>query len=171
MAESNIVKVKRDGTISLLDGTSPSPLSYVISAEPGDFNISVPAEVKNDFLDRGRLVGSVRYGDDQAVTGSFSVYYRGGLSVDGAAAALLDILNGTAFSYAASPWISTLGASAEVKTVDLVFTVEGTDFGDAADHVCTIEDCSIESYSIAEGDPNTISITFRSHTAVRPIFS
>ena len=170
MPESNIVKVKRDGSIALLDGTSPSPRSYVVSAEPGDMNIAVPGTTKNNFLDRGRLVGSVRYGDDQAVTGSFSVYFRGGLSTDGASAALLDILNGTAFSYATNPWISTLGTNAEVKTMDLVFTVEGTDHGDAADHICTIPDCSLD-FSLAEGDPNTISINFQSHTAVKPIFS
>ena len=170
MPESNIVKVKRDGSIALLDGTSPSPQSYVVSAEPGDMNIAVPAETKNDFLDRGRLVGSVRYGDDQAVTGSFTVYFRGGLSTDGASAALIDILNGTAFTYATNPWASTLGANAEVQTVDLVFTVEGTIHGDASDHVCTVPDCSLE-YSLVEGDPNTTSINFRSHTAVRPIFS
>jgi len=170
MPESSIVKVKRDGSIALLDGTTPTPRSYVISAEPGDFNIAVPGEVKNDFLDRGRLVGSVRFGDDQAVTGSFTVYHRGGLSTDGTSAALIDILNGTAFSYATNPWLSTLGTNAEVKTVDVVFTVEGTAHGDAADHICTVPDCSVE-YSLVEGDPNTISISFRSHTAVRPIFS
>ena len=170
MAESNIVKVKRDGSIALLDGTSPAPRSYVVSAEPGDMNIAVPGETKVDFLDRGRLVGSVRYTDDQAVTGSFSVYFRGGLSTDGASAALIDILNGTAFAYVTNPWESTLGANAEVKTVDLVFTVEGTVHGDASDHICTIPDCSLD-YSLVEGDPNTISINFRSHTAVRPIYS
>lgn len=170
MPESTVVKTKRDGTIALLDNTSPTPRSYVISAEPGDFNIAVPGETKNDFLDRGRLVGSVRYGDDQAVTGSFTVYHRGGSSTDGASAALLDILNGTAFSYVTNPWLSTLGTSAEVKTVDVVMTIEGTNFGDAADHTCTIPDCSLE-YSLTEGDPNTIAVSFRSHTAVRPIFS
>ena len=167
MPESTVVKTKRDGSIALLDNTSQT---YVISAEPGDFNIAVPLETRNDFLDRGRLVGSVRYGDDQAVTGSFTVYHRGGSSTDGASAALIDILNGTAFSYVTNPWESTLGANAEVKTVDVVMTIEGTDFGDAADHICTIPDCSL-SYSLTEGDPNTISITFQSHTAVRPIFS
>ena len=167
MPESTVVKTKRDGSIALLDNTSQT---YVISAEPGDFNIAVPLETRNDFLDRGRLVGSVRYGDDQAVTGSFTVYHRGGSSTDGASAALIDILNGTAFSYVTNPWESTLGANAEVKTVDVVMTIEGTDFGDAADHICTIPDCSLE-FSLQEGDPNTISVSFRSHTAVRPIFS
>ena len=167
MPESTVVKTKRDGSIALLDNTSQT---YVISAEPGDFNIAVPLETRNDFLDRGRLVGSVRYGDDQAVTGSFTVYHSGGSSTDGASAALIDILNGTAFSYVTNPWESTLGANAEVKTVDLVFTVEGTVHGDASDHICTIPDCSLD-YSLVEGDPNTISINFRSHTAVRPIYS
>lgn len=170
MAESNIVKVKRDGSIALLDGTSPTPRSYLVSAEPGDMNIAVPGENRVDFLDRGRLVGAVRFTDDQAVTGSFSVYFRGGLSTDGASAALIDILNGSAFTYATNPWVGTLGANAEVKTVDLVFTVEGTVHGDASDHICTIPDCSLD-YSLVEGDPNTISINFRSHTAVRPIYS
>jgi len=169
MAESSVVKVKRDGTITLLDGAG-TPKTYTVSAEPGDFSMDVPAETRNDFLDRGRLVGSVRYGDDQPVTGSFSVYFRGGTSDDGAAAALIDILNGDAFSYGTAAWTSTLGANAEVKTVDIVLTIEGTNHGDAADHVITIPDCSLQ-YDFAEGDPNVINVSWQSHTAVRPTFS
>ena len=166
MAESNVVKVSRDGSITLLDGSSTAK-TYTVSAEPGDFNIAVPQETKVDFLDRGRLVGAVRFGDDVAVSGSFSVYFRGGVSTDGASAALIDILNGSAFSYATAPWQSTLGANAEVKCVDIVLTVEGTTFGDAADHTITVPDCSVD-YSFAEGSPNTITVNFRSHTAVKP---
>jgi hypothetical protein len=169
MAESSVVKVKRDGAITLKDGAG-TPKTYTISAEPGDFSLAVPLETRNDFLDRGRLVGSVRFGDDQPVTGSFSAYFRGGLSTDGAAATLTQICDGTIAGVGTAAWVSTLGADAEVFAVDVVLTVEGTDHGDATDHTVTIPDCSLD-FTIAEGDPNVITVNFRSHTAVRPTFA
>lgn len=169
MAESTVVKVKRDGTLVLSDGSGTAK-TYTVSAEPGDFSLAIPMETKNDFLDRGRLVGSVRYGDDQPLTGSFSVYFRGGVTADGASAALLNILDGTIRAVGTNPWVSTLGASAEVFALDIIMSIEGTDHGDGADHSITIPDCSFD-FSISEGDPNTISVNFRSHIAVRPTFA
>jgi len=43
-------------------------------------------------------------------------------------------------------------------TYKLVFTVEGTNFGDSADHVLTLNDVRV-TVSVAEGDPDTYNIS------------
>jgi hypothetical protein len=60
-------------------------------------------------------------------------------------------------SYAAA--VSTLGSSADVYTLKLTLTVEGTDFGDASDHTIVLNDCEC-SVDFAEGDPNSFTINF-----------
>jgi hypothetical protein len=64
------------------------------------------------------------------------------------------ILKKGAFSAA----VSTYAASADVYTLDLVFTIEGSDFGDSGDHTRTYEDveCSI---AFSEGEPNTFTVS------------
>jgi hypothetical protein len=39
-----------------------------------------------------------------------------------------------------------------------VFTVEGTNFGDSADHTLTLTNCEIETIDFSEGDPNSFTI-------------
>ena len=65
MAYSTVVKVKRDGVITHADATGFAGANVLsIAYEPGDFAFSAPKETRNNFLDRGRLVPSVRFGDD-----------------------------------------------------------------------------------------------------------
>jgi len=108
-------------------------------------------------------VSSVRYGDDTALTGSFSAYFRD--ATDAGAATLFDLLNWS--GYVGTNWVSTLGANAEVKAVDHRVTIEGSDHGDGADHSITIQDVSLD-YSWADGDPVTVSVNWQSHTDYKP---
>lgn len=165
MAESTIVKTKRDGTIILADNSGFGGANiYTVSAEPGDFAITFGGRAaRNNFLDRGRLVSSVRYGDDAPLTGSFSAYWRD--ATDAGAATLFDVLHWT--GYVASNWVGTLGVNGEVKCVDVRLSIEGSDHGDGADHSITVTDCSLDG-GFAEGDPNTISVNWQSHTDVAP---
>jgi hypothetical protein len=55
--------------------------------------------------------------------------------------------------------VSTLGANADLYTLQIVITIEGTNFGDAADHVLTMNSCRC-SIDFAEGDPNSFTINF-----------
>ena len=58
-------------------------------------------------------------------------------------------------------------AGSDVKTYKTaVWTVEGTNFGDAADHVLTANDVHITSCDIAEGDPNSYTISFTVYGAL-----
>jgi len=165
MAYSAVVKTKRDGLISLADAAGFGGSNTIdLSAEPGDFTMSATQESRLDFLDRGRLVTSTRYGDDTGLSGSFSAYWRD--ATDAGVATLFDILNQSGY-VSTAPWVSTIGATAEVFALDLRLSIEGSDHGDGADHTITITDCSFD-YSFAEGDPDTTSVNWVSHSDIRP---
>lgn len=157
MAISTIVKTKRDGTITITDGGANT---FTVAYEAGDLNISIPGAAANNFLDRGQITAtpSVRYGDDQPVTGSFTAYLRD-LS-DAAYETLTEIICQT--GHVGTTWVSTLGASAEVFTCKITWTIEGSDHGGGeTDHVCVLNHCYVTG-SLAEGDPNTVSLDFTS---------
>ena len=61
--------------------------------------------------------------------------------------------------------VSTLGANAEVYTVKLTLTIEGTDHGDGNDHTIVLDDCAC-SVDIAEGDPNSMSVSFTCYGSI-----
>ena len=76
MAYSTIPKVRRDGSITLKDGTS-STVSLVVAFEEGalTFDLSKPAD-QTVIRDRGTIV-TVRKCDDQpTATGSFTAFMR-----------------------------------------------------------------------------------------------
>ena len=162
MAESVIVRTKRDGSLTSNDGTPTTPLTYTVAYEAGDLSITIPGPAVNVFLDRGQFgtTPSLRYGDDQPCTFSFSAHMRD--VSDGSVATLFSILNQSGI-VGSTPWVSTLGSAAttEVFAVQLVFAIEGTDHG-SADYTITLDDCIITG-SISEGDPNTINITGTSY--------
>lgn len=159
MPISSVVKNFRDGTITISDGTSPSPLTLTVQYEAGDLSLSGvnysstgPVEYTK-YLDRGEL-GTVRRTNRSFAAGSFSCQMTE-LS-DGTNQNVWDIVNRSgAFSSA----VSTLGASADLYTLQIVLTVEGTNFGDSADHILTLNNCRC-SIDFAEGDPNSFTITF-----------
>ena len=159
MSESLIVKTKRDGTIKFLDNSGAN--TYTVAYEAGDLNISIPGPSVISPLDRGSLGSppSLRYSDDAPITGSFTAYLRD--LGDGAYATLEEIITQT--GHVASTWVSTMGANGEVFTLDLEWTIEGTNHGDASDHVLTLSHCVV-SGSLSEGDPDQISISFTSYS-------
>ena len=159
MSESLIVKTKRDGTIKFLDNSGAN--TYTVAYEAGDLNISIPGPSVISPLDRGSLGSppSLRYSDDAPITGSFTAYLRD--LGDGAYATLEEIITQT--GHVASTWVSTMGANGEVFTLDLEWTIEGTNHGDASDHVLTLPFCVVTG-SLSEGDPDQISISFTSYS-------
>ena len=159
MAVSTIIKTQRDGTITIKDGAG-TPLVLLIAYEQGDLSVTIPGPAVSVYLDRGAFTATpaLRYGDDQAVTGSFTAYLRH--PTDASDEVLSDLICQT--GQIGSNWTSTLGASAEVQTYTLIFAIEGTDLGDSADYSYTFNHC-VFTGSISEGDPSTISISFTSY--------
>lgn len=155
MAISTVVKNFRDGTIVVSDGTG-TPLTVTVQFENGDLSLSGTNQGNFEhtkYLDRGEL-GSVRKTNRMFPTGSFTCQMTD-LS-DATDRLIWDIVNKTG-SFASA--VSTLGANADLYTLKIVLTVEGTQFGDSADHVLTMNDtrCSID---FAEGDPSNFTINF-----------
>lgn len=161
MAESTVVRVKRDGQILLAD--SGAAHTYTVAYEPGDFSYSVPGYTVNSFLDRGEIgsTPSLRIGDEQPITGSFSAYLRDLGDTAGTYATLLDIAHVYASKYVASNWVSTLGANSDVFTITISLTIDGSPFGEA-DKTVTFNFCVFRA-NAKEGDPNTVDCTFTSY--------
>lgn len=161
MAASTIIKHFTDGSLVVKDGTG-TPVTLSIPFTMGDFSLgglTQALRATNVYETRGVLVG-LRKGAKAFPTGSFSCMVAD--YSDASDRTLLDFLRKNA-SYSAN--ISTTTALGDVYTVDLVFTVEGTDLGDSADHVITLEDCDC-SMDLSEGEPNSLSVSFTVYGAV-----
>lgn len=166
MAYSTIPKIRRDGTITLKDGTS-STVSLVVSYEEGamSFDLAKPAD-QTIIRDRGTIV-TVRKGDDQpSATGSFTAYMRQFTS--SSAGSILDFIN-KAGAYASNESVARYDKGRtpvlEEYAIDIEYDVEGTDFGDDNDHKATIKSC-ICTASFSEGDPNQFTINFTAYGGV-----
>lgn len=157
----SIIKHFTDGSLVAKDGTG-TPVTLTIPFTTGDFSIDGLNQARRAttvYEARGQLTG-LRKGAKSFPTGSFSCQIAD--YSDATDRTVLDFLN-KQNSYSAN--ISTTTALGDVYTVDFVFTVEGTDLGDSADHVITLEDCDC-SMGFAEGEPNSISVSFTCYGAV-----
>jgi hypothetical protein len=155
MAISTVAKNFRDGSLVLSDATG-SPISVTVQYTGGDFSVSGLRQANKDinkYLDRGDFF-SARKTNQVFPTFSFTAIFTD--LTDGSEKTLVDACLKTG-AFAAG--VSTLGANADVWALKAVFTVEGTDLGDSADHVITLNDCVISDVSISEGDPDTFSIS------------
>lgn len=152
MAESTAPKTRFLGTLRLTTGSSTN---YTVAVEDG--NLQVNGLVADDreaivVEDRGEFHTLVK-GARKYPTFTFTAKLRD--LVDGTDPTLVGIcLRRGAFASENS----TLGAN-RPWTVDLLWTIEGTDVGDAADHTMTLEDCRITDVNFAEGDLNEVEIT------------
>ena len=153
MAASTVIKNFRDATVVFADGTTPTPLSLTLALESGDFAITGLSESNTEataYLDRGEL-GSVRKSSRSFPTFSVSCHMAD-LS-DASDKLIWDAINKTgAFALA----VSTITGS-DVYGLKITLTIEGTNFGDAADHVLTMSGCHC-TIDFAEGDPNSFTI-------------
>jgi hypothetical protein len=160
MPESVINKNMRDGTLVYKVGSN----TYTFKYEEGNFQLNVPGPTVANYLDRGRLadtVGgepSIRYDQDQPMSGSFSCYLRDISDASYITAAEFALKSGQYDS----AWGTSMGANGEVKTGTLEWTIEGTTHGDASDHLVSLPYTYITG-AFGEGSPNRITLTFTSY--------
>jgi len=162
VALSSVVKNFRDGTLVISDATTPTPLTLTVQYEAGDFSLSGSNEGNVEttvYMDRGEL-GTLRKTSRLFPSGSFSAHFT-------------DIRSAEKTLWALATWSGPFAtgvqsiAGSDVKTYKtLVWTVEGTNFGDAADHILTLGDVRIDSVDVAEGDPNSYTINFTVYGSV-----
>jgi|APGre2960657373_1045057.scaffolds.fasta_scaffold54600_3 hypothetical protein len=155
MPISSVVKNFANGTLTLSDDTG-TPITVTVQYEAGDFALSGVMQGQKEvamYLDRGAF-GSLRKTNFTPATFSFTAHMTD--ISDGTNKTLPDAVNKTG-AFAAG--VSTLGAGADVPwTLDLLWTIEGTDSGDASDHTVTMTDCHLK-IDMSEGDPNSFSIS------------
>jgi len=153
MPISSVVKNFRDGTITLSDSTTPTPLTVTVQYEAGDFSITGLSQGNTEvttYLDRGDL-GSVRLGSRSFPTFSFTEHMTD-LS-DATNKTLWDAVNKTgAFATA----VSGITGS-DVYGLKVLLTVEGTNFADPTDHTLELAGCHL-TIDFSEGDPNSFSL-------------
>lgn len=162
MAESNAVRTKRDAIITITDGTT----TYTVAKEAGDFNFTVPDTNTTSVLDRGAFGADpiLRKGDEQPVTGGFSIYLRD--LPNATNLTLIDLCMDLSGTVAAG--MTTTTPDSDVRTWTLAYTVDGTWNGEA-DQTATFEHCVFRA-TITEGDPSSVAVTFTSYQP-RPTFS
>ena len=154
MAVSSFIKNNTHGAITLSDGTG-TPVTLAVAYDNGDFAISGLTETLREYTKyetRGTF-NSAAHTVRKYPTGSFSV--KVSQFTDATAGTVLDFLLKTGnFSSNAST------IAGDVYAIDIDFDMEGTDFSDSADHSIAITDAIITDASFAEGDPNTVSVSF-----------
>lgn len=161
MAYSTAPKVRRDGVIKLRDGTTPTPVSLTVSYEEGNFSFDQTKSDRIVIRDRG-TIGSVRRGDDQPITGSFTIYMRQFTSAS--AGSVLDFINKTG-SYSSNVSSDTT-VSTDEYAINIIFEVDGDAVGDDdGDTIATFDTC-ICLASFSEGDPNQITVSFECYNGV-----
>ena len=157
MAYSTVPKAKKDGKIVFSDATSPTPVTLEVAYEEGNFTFDKPVRDEVVVRDRG-VITTVRQGDEQPITGSFNFFMRE-FTDTANAGSIQDFINKTG-NYSANVSTGSGGSVfVEHHSVDIEYTVEGTDFGDDADHVATFSK-AVCVLSYAEGDPNAYTLNF-----------
>ena len=155
MPASTYIKNFTDGNLVLKDGTG-TPISKAITLQNGDVSVSGLKQGTQTIVryqGRGAHRTS-RFGEFEPVTITITAQmasFTGGSST-------ADPLDALRKAGAFSGAVSTHGANAQVMAYTLEFTVEGSNFGDAADHVLTALKVELEQVDFSEGDPNSFTL-------------
>ena len=155
MALSTVIKHLFDGSISVSDGTG-TPVTLALLYTTGDLSITGLMETQNatvKYETRGSF-HSARKAARTYATGSFTLQIADYSDATSQTAADMFLKQN---SFLANE--STLGANADVYTLDITLTVEGTNHGDAADHTIVMTDCDC-TVDHSEGEPNTLTVSF-----------
>lgn len=163
MAYSTLPKTRRDGVITLKDGTG-SPVELIIAYEEGNLTFDTPKAAQTVIRDRG-VISTIRKGDDEPVaSGSFTAFFR--QFTDGAeAGSILDFVNKTGH-YASNISTGLAGTPfVEFYCVSLEYVIDATALGDAAATTATLTKC-VCTASFTEGDPSSFTINFTSYGAI-----
>jgi len=160
MAYSTIPKVRRDGTITLKDAGA---VTLAVSYEEGNFSVDIPKDDQTVIRDRSTIT-TVRKGDEQPITGSFSFYFRD--FTDDEAGSVRDFINKENF-YSANASTGATGAPfVELYCIDIDFTIDGAlDGNTTTDPKMTLQR-AVCTFSLAEGDPGTYTVNFTAYGGV-----
>lgn len=148
MAETTVVAVPRDGTISITNGDATV---YAVAYEAGDFSMNLDKAERIVIYDRATIVG-LRAGSDPVPSISFSVHLRE--LADSTENTILDFIYKTGASASAT---STGGTGFEQFLCTVEFQANMSALGGS--NTKATFDKVLLTASVAEGNPDTISIT------------
>jgi len=154
MALSSVPMIPRDGVITLEDATGGTTIKATITYEDGDLAWDALEEGYMSAVilkDRG-MHYTMRKTEEQDLTFTFTAH-----ATDFSDATEKTPQDAVMKLGASASGVSTMGSSADVWTLKLVFTVEATNYGLSADHVATFTKCRC-SISFAEGIPGKFTI-------------
>ena len=153
MAESTQVKTAGMATVLINDGTTPTPLAYTLIYEEGDLSYTDVRYESNVVHDRFAIAGETQ---GRQTPGELSMTLRFlQFANENNGSTIIDVIERT---NAWSAAVSTGGSGYQSFLHKVTITIEGTDDGDAADHVIVFNKVKLD-YSYAEGDPhNTLTI-------------
>lgn len=162
MAESEKVRVSRD--VQMLLSDSGGVHTYAPAWLPGDLSWSGGEYEVISTLNNGDFgsTPSLRKGNEQALTGAFSVYLRDLGDTANAYATMNELCAPISGRYVATTWVSTLGASADVFTVTLTVTIDGS-FAGEADKSLTFTYVVLRSGGTQIGNPSTQTVNWTSY--------
>lgn len=164
MAYSTVPKTRRDGKITLQDGTSGIPVTLEVAYENGDFSFSQPQKYAETVIMDRTNITTVRYGDEQVVTGSFTFHFRQFTDAVNAGSVRDFVTKSGAYSSNVSTGLSGV-PYVEHFCVDIALDIEGTNFGDDQDAQAILEKC-VCSLDFSEGDPNGYTLNFTCYGGV-----
>ena len=155
--------VPKDGILTITDGTTPTPLSWEVMYEDGDFKVG---KFRKDqmqlakFKDRGKTY-AVRETEDDDVQWSFTCHLVA--TTDSSSGTPLDVARRTGAWTAAKSTLPTSAGGGPTGTgaytIMIAWTAERSNFGGSADAGIALKYSSIVIDDVAEGVPGKFSIS------------
>jgi len=161
MPVSSFPKNAKDGTLTISDNTSGTPLSLTVPLVLDDLTLANFKQQSRELVtaqSRGEFY-MMRLGNRETADGGFTVGFTHFTS--STSTSVLDAIMKTGYFASAVSFTAAIG---DVMTYKVTLTKEGTSFGDAADHTCVLEKCYLFSNQYSElmsGD--TVSVSFIRH--------
>jgi len=163
MSFSTVPKMRKDGTLTLMDSGASTTLE--IEYEDGNFTFTPTKAQQVVIRDRGTIT-TVRKGDfDPIATGSFAVHFRQFTAASNPGG-VIDFVNKTG-NYSSNVSTGSTGTPyIEEYCIDIKYEVDGSGVGDTATtHTATISK-AICNVSFTEGDPSSINVEFTAFGSV-----
>lgn len=148
-----------DASVTLTDGTSPTPVTLTLTNDTSVSIEGLTGKDLNEVVAVQRRGGHYGLAHGQRVYPTVTIEYIHNGFVGASSAP------GTPFEFVtlqglySSNASTTSGGTRSVPTINVTVAIEGTDYGDT-DMTITLEDCYLQSHTLlSEGEPSTYSMT------------
>ena len=153
MSES-VTKNLRDGTIRILDGSTPPKVCEVV-CDDGNLKFTITGPQAKEILDRG-VLSHLRPGDEVPLDWSFGVKFRDFISQRAGTVSPYEVLLHVG---AADAWVSTNDDGGGVFTLDLEFLIATPTDGERGQAVVIRKCYNIKSEFAEAGENDTLAFS------------